>query len=92
MRVSVDLCELPAAREPCGQGYSRAAPAADGCKQSAGQGGKMPVETEGWALGSWRGVCGPELSTSAVETDWPSGEPGLLLLLLQHTHTHRNTQ
>lgn len=41
----------------------------------------MPGETEGWGQGSWKGVCGPKLSTSAAAgTGWPGGGPGLLPL------------
>lgn len=73
----------PAARVPCGCGCSRAAPAAGGYRQSAGQRGTMPGETEGWAPGSWRGAWGPRLRTSAAAVPgWPCGGPGLLLLLL----------
>lgn len=51
---------------PCGCGCSRAAPAVGGYRLSAGQRGTMPGETEGWALGSWRGASGPKQSTSAA--------------------------
>lgn len=73
----------PAAHVPCGWGCTHAAPAGGGCTQSAGPRGRRPGATEGWALGSWRGVCVPALSTSAAaEAGWPNEEPGPLQLPL----------
>lgn len=66
---------------PCGCGCSRAELAAGGCRRSAALRGTTPGETEGWGQGSWKGVCGPKLSTSAAAgTGWPGGGPGLLPL------------
>lgn len=76
--------DLPAARVPCGCGCSHAAPAAGGCRPSAGRRGTTPGGTEGWGPGSWKGEWGPEPSTSAaVGAGWPGGGPGQRLLL-QH--------
>lgn len=80
---------------PCGWGCSHAAPAAGVYRQSAGQKGMMPGETEGWDLVSWKEAWGPRLSTSAaVGADWLDGELGPPPPLLQDrdkstAHDHR---
>lgn len=79
-------CDPPAAREPCGWGCSRAAPAEDGCTRSAERKGTRPAETGGWAPASWRGASGPEPSTSAAAgAGWRGAG-------LRHTQKHGVTR
>lgn len=59
-------CDLPAARAPCGWGCSHAGPAVGGYTQPAEQKGKMPVGTEGLALGSSKVAWVPRPNTSAA--------------------------
>lgn len=80
--------DLPAARAPCGCGCSRAAPAAGGCRRSAGRRGRRPGGTEGWAPGSLKGALAPGPSTSAAAgAGWPGGGPAPPLLLQPQVHT-----